>query len=417
VFELVVAVLAGLGLEILLRRWREQVVRIAFTATTVVMALVLAELWRKVATARLLPTQLPSSTTPSVATLESLRRSSLIWPTATIVAVVLLVVASWVFRRSSPERPWARRASSLAALVLLGAQSAFLLFAGVGINSYSHDANPVTPQVATLTSIVGSKLVGLDGGNTNCAASSPHNQIFCGVRLWRGVGFYPEMNISYGVDELGLHDPTIPQAYFDAWPVPNAEQVTPVNLNLFAPDVDTVALARRYGVAYVLAAPGEPAPKGMQLEAMISGEALYFVPGSERFSFVGAASTGSGPGRVSAHVISSSHPSDAKYVVDVSAPRMSKLAVRITDVTGWHAVTNTGKTLTLLRYEGGLLSVEVPAGTRTVTLTYWPRRFTEGIIVAVLALAILIGWAVAYPVGSRWRRKRAPKVVAGLPAS
>jgi hypothetical protein len=398
VFELVFAVLAGVGFEIVVTRWRSGAVRTVATLGALGAAAVLAELWRKVSTARLLPTVNPVKNAPTVATLESLRRSSLYWPTATVVGLLLLVALAWIFRNAGDVR--ARRAGTIAAVGLLAAQSAFLLFAGVGINSYSHDAYPVTPAVANLQSIVGTKLVALDSNNTSCTLSvasgrpvPAHSGPFCGVRYWGGAGFYPEMNLPYGIDELGLHDPLIPQRYFDAWPIPNSDQVTPINLNLFDPDVDTVALARRYGVAYVLAVPGAK-PQGMQLVATIAGEGLYSVPGSSRFAFVAGG----------AEVTSTTHPSDNVYDLDVKVTARSKLAIHLTDVTGWHASAN-GQSLALSRYDGAQLSAEVPAGTRTITLTYWPRRFTEGIAVALLAVLLLAAWAVAGSViGRRPRR-------------
>lgn len=384
VFEFALAVLAGLGLEVAATRWRERRVQVVLLAASAAVLAVLAALWSKVDTARA-PVVTPS--TPSVAALESLRRSSLIWPSASIALVVVLVLAAALLGRRTGRRG-AAAAGRAAAVVLLAAQSAFLLFAGVGINSYAHDAYPVTPAVAELQSVVGSSLVGLDGANTNCATGA-RSASTCGVRYWLGVGFYPEMNIAYGIDELGMHDPTIPQRYFDAWPVPDADQVTPVNLNLFAPSVDTVALARRYGVAYVLAEPGRPAPAGMRLVATIAGEGLYAVPGAARFSFVGR----NGKAVAGARVTSIAHPGDARYVIGVHVGQATTLALRVTDVTGWHA-TADGKTLSVRRYDGAFMSVEVPAGTRTVVLRYWPRRLTEGLALAAAALVLLLAWAL-----------------------
>ena len=51
---------------------------------------------------------------------------------------------------------------TLAALALAG-QSAFLLFAGVGISSYASVEFPVTPATAELAHYVGSNLVAIDG--------------------------------------------------------------------------------------------------------------------------------------------------------------------------------------------------------------------------------------------------------------
>lgn len=409
VLELPVALLAAIGLERCVREWRARSTRAALLASSAVVLAALALLWTRVPSARMPATVNPPASPPSVATLESLRRSSLYWPSATIVLVLVVVAVFAVASRSGGGRraAWIGRG---AAGALLGAQGAFLVFAGVGLNSYAHDAFPRTPAVATLESVVGTGLVGLDAGNVDCAASSPRSGPFCGVRLWRGAGFYPEMNLGYGIDELGVHDPMTPQAYFDAWPVRDAEQVTPVNLNLFVPDVDTVALARRYGVAYVLALPGLPAPAQMRPVAEVAGEELYAVPGSSRFSF-------DSPPR-GTEVTGVSHPGDASYVVHVRTSAAARLKVKVTDVAGWHATAN-GAPVAVEPSAGDLMSVEVPAGTTVVVLHYWPRRLSEGIAVALLALLALLGWAASVAIvgragrGEIWRTRAAAGPGAG----
>ena len=399
VLELVVAVLAGLGLEIAMSRWREPLVRRGYTVSVLAVLAVLAALWARVGTAR---APVVTKATPSIATLESLRRSSLAWPTASLALVLGLLGLAVAARRSRPER--AQAGCRAAGFAMLAAQSAFLVFAGVGINSYAHDAYPVTPAVATLRSVVGGSLVGLDGANTTCDGGASSGA-YCGVRYWTGVGLYPEMNLPYGIDELAIHDPTIPQAYFDAWPVADAAQVSPVGLNLFAPSVDSVALARLYGVRYVLAGPGRPAPTGMRLVATIAGEALYAVPGAHRFSFApgGPAAPGSS---TDAAVTAVRHPGDARYVLGVRVPRASTLVARITDVPGWH-VTADGATLAVHRSAGDLVSVVVPAGTTTLVLRYWPARLTDGIALAVAAIVALLAWAVLGGLAPRRSVRRA----------
>jgi len=394
VLELVVAVLAGLGIEVLLTRWRERRVRRALGAATVVLAVVLAALWSRVGSAR---APVVTAVTPSASVLESLRRSSLLWPTASLAVLAVLLVLAVALRHWPAAR--ARVASRIAGLVLLGIQSAFLLFAGVGINSYAHDAYPSTPAVSTVQSVVGGSLLGLDGANTTCDGGAASGA-YCGVRYWTGIGLYPEMNIPYGIDELAVHDPTIPQAYFGAWPVPDAGQVSPVGLNLFAPSVDSVALARLYGVAYVLAGPGRPAPPGMRPVATVAGETLYEVPGSRRFTFAGAGGArGEGAG---ARVLAVSHPGDARYVVDVRVARPSTLTMRVTDVPGWHA-TAGGAELVIHRAPGDLMSVVVPSGTSTVVLHYWPDRLAEGLALAGAAVVALLAWAVLAALAPRRR--------------
>jgi hypothetical protein len=329
--------------------------------------------------------------------LEAVRRSSLLWPTGSIALVVVVALGAFLLYRKGDRSN--THLIHLAASALLCAQSCFLLFAGVGINSYAPVAYPVTPAVATLERIVGSNLLGLDSGNINCVGKLPKQSGHCGIGVWEHDGFYPETNLAYGVAEFAMHDPLIPTSYFAAWPVPDAAQ-TNLTAYMFAPDIDSVALARLYGVRYVLALAGEPPPSGMRLVARISGQALYLVPDSGRFTFIDSAAT-------KALVITASHPSDDRYVLSVKTPRAAVLTARITAFKGWHA-TADGKSVPLGRSSGDLLSVDVPSGTTNITLYYRPRAFVEGVLLGGVALA---GFLVAAVVT---RSKRLRKRVRGL---
>lgn len=397
VLELFVALLAAVGLETAMRRWRELRVRLVLSGSTLAVGGVLVALWTQVGDARAPAAALP----PSDSVLESLRRSSLLWPTGSILLLLVLIVAASLRARRGGRRAepggkvGSRRTSGegrLAAAALCAAQGCFLLFAGVGLNSYSHQGYPLTPALAELRGVVGGSLVALDGDNTTCGPGAPPGP-FCGVRFWRGVGLYPEMNLPYGIDELAAHDPTIPQAYFDAWPVPDSGQTSPVGLNLFAPSVDSAALARLYGAAYILAQPGRPRPPGTRLVTTIAGEGLYAVPGASRFGFAGGSA---------ARVLSVSHPGDRSYVVEVRVPRAATLLMRITDVSGWHALA-AGHELRVERAAGDLMQAEVPAGTSRVVVEYWPPRLTEGIALALAAAFALLAWALLARFGPRRR--------------
>ncbi|MCU1490177.1 MAG: putative rane protein, partial [Acidimicrobiaceae bacterium] len=401
---LLAALLAALGAELLMERWRERRVQLTLLGAEVLVALVLAELWRKVSTASMPPADAhvyPPSAQPTTAVLHSLRRDSLLWPTAIIAVLLIVTLAAIVLGPKMPLQR-VRQVGSLAGLALLGLQAGFLLFAGVGINSYASTSFPETASLAKVQAIVGNKLLALDSANESCAppAQPPPN---CGVRYWLDTGVYPETNLGYQLDELAMHDPTIPQSYFQAWPVPNADQTFAGNLNIFAPAVNSAALARRYGASYVLAGPGRPAPTGtVEVAAIPSSDGvpgnsmvLYRVPGAARFSFA----TGASGDRV----LSATHPGDASYDLKVKVAHTAKLQLRITDSPGWQ-VSADGRSLPVRRYEGAFLQVTVPAGTTSVTMHYWPRRLTEGIVLAVVALAALIGSAAALG----FRRRRSP---------
>ncbi len=120
---------------------------------------------------------------------------------------------------------------------------------------------------------------------------------------------------------------------------------------------------------------------------------LASVPGSARFSFpTGGADS----------VVAATHPGDATYVIDVSAPANEPLAVRITDVPGWQASAD-GHRVTLTSAPGDLQSVTVPAGTRSLVLSYRPSGLAEGFDLALAALVLLAGFAVFEAVTLRRR--------------
>jgi hypothetical protein len=206
-----------------------------------------------------------------------------------------------------------------------------------------------------------------------------------------------------------MHDPTIPESYFLGWPVPDAGQIFAGNLQFFTPSINSLALARRYGVGYVLIGPGLPVPAGMTAVTRIPvrfspGAYLILarVPDAPRFTFTAA--TGD-------EVVSARHPDDASYVLSVRVPHPSKLVLRVTCVPGWH-VTADGRPLDVRCYEGAFLAVQVPAGTHTIVARYWPRDFTIGIVFALLALLALVlapffpkFWRIAPAVAPRVARQ------------
>ena len=184
-----------------------------------------------------------------------------------------------------------------------------------------------------------------------------------GFRTWPTVGFYPNIDTAYGIDELALHDPTVSADYFAAWPVPNSDGVS--SSNLFVPDVDTVALARRYGVGYILSRPGAPPIPGTVRVATIAGERLSKVPDSGRFTVADTPEP-----------LRFTHPDDATYVVDTTGHH-GLLTARITASPGWHA-TADGRSLPITRVVGAtpstgvFLSVTIPTGASSVTFHYSP---------------------------------------------
>jgi hypothetical protein len=273
---------------------------------------------------------------------HELRLDSLWWPIG-LVAACVLAGGLFLFARRFARRPSARRIVVAGAVVLFGAESAFLLFSGVGINTYSKSFFPVTPAIARLKAVVGSGLVGLDTGTpTQSQTIEP-------------VGFYPNANLGYGIAEYAGHDPVIPQVYF----------TSRGGMSYVEPDIGSAALAREYGIAWILQEPGTslPAPPGTRYAGSFAGERLYAVPGATRFSLITRGGSGA-----SRPVSSIRHPVASSWTLRIDASAPSQLVMRVTDLPGWHASID-GRALALSRYRGLMLEAAVPALTSSTSGT------------------------------------------------
>ena len=385
------AMLAGIGTEALQRRWREPGVQLRALTSLLACGVALTYLLLSAGW----------GTTPAEL---SVRRHALVWPGLTLAGMTgLLVLAAVVAPRSGRRPPslldrprlgevepagplaamagnrrpsrkatWQSKAVGSACILLLATQSAYLVWAGIGLNSYFSKPFHVNQPLAELKHLVGGKLVALDGTNTQ------------DVTLWTGVGLYPEVNIGYGIRELAIHDPVIPRAYFLTWPAQTATLNARLGNNLFAPAVGSAARARYYGASFVLASPGR-VPKGTQFVAKLATPAgdwlaLYRVPGATQFSFA--------PGN-DAKVLSATRTGNASWRLVVDVRRASALTLRLTYFPGWH-VTAGGRTLAVHKSGSLFLAVAVAAGTRTITVNYWPAGLTAGFILALTALAVLL---------------------------
>lgn len=356
VIGLPLGILGGLGLETLARKWRSWWALGAFGGASLVLATAVAVLNTRHVAGKMA---------------SAVRAGSLIWPDA-LVIVCLVVTALWlaamVTRRRVPSAVPVVVASSLWV-----ASASFLLFAGVGINSYSHSLFPATPAIDQLRHDVGTKLVGLDTGiSTDPQAFSP-------------IGFYPEVNIGYGVAEFAGHDPILPEEYLDVFG-PSVAKGGPAFVE---PDIDSLSLAKLYGVSYVLELPGLAPISGARYVADIAGERLYAIPGAARFTL-------SNGGKVSAV----RHPSSSEYDLDTTSRSAATLLIRVTDEPGWH-VTIDGHKAALVSAHKLMWSVNVPAGRHVIRLWYLPDRFVEGLAGAGVAFGALVGWG-----GLAWDRRR-----------
>jgi uncharacterized membrane protein YfhO len=80
----------------------------------------------------------------------------------------------------------------------------------------------------------------------------------------------------------------------------------------------------------------------------------------------------------------------------------------VASLPGWHA-TIDGRPLALSPYLSMMFQAHIPPGKHIIELSYWPKRFTEGLVIAAGAV---VGFAIAGIVARRRhtiaRTKREP---------
>jgi hypothetical protein len=373
------AVLAGIGADVLARFHDSRAVRAwtgyGFGAVGVVLVL----LW--VAGRGHLP--------PDEA---AIRARSFLWPTL-CTALGLVVVGALAWRAGRRLRPAtggrARIGAGRAAVaVLLLGETVFLVIAGAPLMASSATPLRPTPAEAELARDVGSSVVAF--GSNTC--------------FGRQLGILPDANVALGVDELAVYEPLIPRTYGESWRATTgngaAPVVTPgVPFSVFCPAVTSVALARRYGVGFILESRRHGGPRGTVFVARVGGEYLFRVPGGATATLTDATRSGGPPVTTVAHV---ERPGPASLRVTTDSRRAAVLRLHITDVPGWHASID-GHPLALSRYGGVMLQADIPPGRHVVELRYWPTTFTVGLVLAALGVVALGGAGVL----GRSRRRRA----------
>jgi hypothetical protein len=366
VVSFAIAVLAGVGVDIVVKSGRDWAVRTWVGAGFGISILVLAALW---VVGR-------GTLTPPAA---HQRADSFIWPAVEAVVGLAACGLLSLGLRGRPDRTrwWA-------GAVLIACETAFL--AGVGASLWSSSPTFLEPTTAevSLVKAVGSSVVGF--GARSCEAPPT-------------IGILPEANTLIGVRELSAYDPITPQEYFQAL---HARPTIPVSA--FCPVIRTAAVARLYGVGFVLVHHGQPGPVGGVYDQVVGDEDLYRIPGVALATLVPdtarhALPAVDAPGRAVA--VTELDPATRRLVTDAAGPTVLRL--RLTDVPGWHA-TIDGNPLALQRFAGVILQTRIPPGRHVVQLHYLPAAFTVGIATAALSAfglagAGLIGW-------SRRRRQR-----------
>ncbi len=374
---LALAVLAGMGMDALVRTYGKRSVRIGTGVGFAVAGLALATLW---ATGR---GQLPAND-------ETVRAQSFIWPVVdTVVGLAVVGTLALLHRRTRLPRGSERRSrpgvGRWAGGALLACETVFLVAAGAPLFSSSPTFLTPTPATLALQRAVGSSVVGF-------GPCSPD------------LGVYYDVNVAFGIQELPVYDPVIPQRYFSSWEGLTGQQPkTPLDhSSVFCPSVTTSSAARRFGVAYVLEPHGAPGPQGAVFDTRVGDEDLYRVPGAAVATLSPLSSTDRFPGDdAPGRPVPVTHRDPASWKMVTSSATPGVLRLRLTDLPGWHASIDK-RPLDLRRFSGVMLQARIPAGRHTIVLTYWPRTFTTGIVLAACSAA---GLAVALFVGRRGRRR------------
>lgn len=295
---------------------------------------------------------------------RTVRRNSLYWPLGVSIG---LVVLAGLAGGSSPRR---RRAVVVGVILLEGA---FLLSSGVRVNTYGTSYFPKSIAIAKLENVVGSSVVGLDGGQA--------------ISAYPGIGLLPETNVPYGMGEMAAYDPLVPSGYFSSWD--KLSGASSASSPYYIPNISSASRARYYGIRFILAAKGERRPAGTQRVAALGTEVLYRVPNSGRFVLSTTAGT--------RKVLTGSVLGTAKnsWSIEVPSNQGGVLYAGIGALPGWKAFVD-GRRVPISPWHGVMYRLVVPKGSHLVSFRYFPPGLEASFGLASVALAILlIGLAYA----------------------
>ncbi len=385
----VVAVLAGVGMDALVRGRSARTVRRFLVAGFAVTAVAFVAVVTLV-TVPPVPADF-AGTFP-----DGFRGRSVLWGTvalaAGVVAAAILVVAH--------RRPGAEGARGTSPFtveyrvgVLLLVVSSAVLVATAAPLWTSTSGFTSTSAEAELARTVGSGTVGLGPAAQMCAGQP-------------GLGLLPNVNLVIGVHEMAAYDPMISRTYFSSWLLATGASGGYPRLSTYCPVVTSATTAREFGIGYVLEAPADHGPTGAVFDRKIGGEDLYRIPGAAAATLTPLPTTGALPSdEAPGTPVPVAHPSPAVWRLSTSADTEQILRLHLTDSPGWHA-TIDGHPLPLETFAGLMIEARIPPGRHVVTVTYWPSTFTFGLVVAAIAV---IGLGAATVVaGSRRRRSQVP---------
>jgi hypothetical protein len=313
------------------------------------------------------------------------RAHSFVWPvlstTVGLVAFGWLALVKPTSDDTTPESGSLRRWRWWpfgVACALLTFQTVYLAVLDEPLQSSSSTAYEATPAVTAVQHTVGSSLVGLGVLPSGLGGL--------------GIGFVPETNIPFGVHQFAEYDPITPTSWFNSWWTTNHTSPGAVGFYEFDPGIPSATVARRYGVSYVLEPTGARGPTGGVFVKSLGSEDLYRIPGAASATLVPAGHSPAWPS-IDAHGAAAPIKwiSPSKLRIDTSSSTPRVLRVRVASVPGWRA-TIDGRPLPTSPYLSMMFQARIPPGHHVVEFSYWPERFTEGIVLAFLAV---VGFVVA----------------------
>ncbi len=317
------------------------------------------------------------------------------------VVVGLAVVA--VMQRPHLLARWSNGAVQAVGLrlgaVLLIMETVVLLVPGISFWSVSSGYFPQTGGTESLQYATGGGLVGFGSCTHQLTTQSPTKA---------EVGIRPNDNIAYGIRELAVYDPILPESYYRSL-LAIGNQETPeyqAKFGIFCARITSVAEARIYGVQFVLEAPGVPGPPGSIAGVHIDGEGLYRIPGSASATLLSAPPQGMNiPLQATGEPVVVDQPDPATWRITVDTTTPVVLRLRLSAVPGWSATMDGQTLLTKSWAKKTMLETRVPAGDHVVVFHYRPTLFSDGIDVAIGT----VGAIVVVVFFGAWRRRRAPR--------
>jgi Bacterial membrane protein YfhO len=378
--DLVLAVLAGMGLDALLssdnrRRVMRGFIFVVLLGTLAVVALAIRQ-----------------SRAPTGGLRTTLRDESIEW--AAVQALIALVAAALLILDHKRRRPievdvmsrWGVAKREIFKIVAVGlilaGTVAFLLTGTPNLWASSNTGFVATPAESILETAAAGQRVGFG----QCQSIVTFSQL----------GIYPETNIAFGVDEFAVYDPILPKTFLSAYEALTRPQsdMKPGN---FCPAINTASLARHFGVSLVLEPLNAKGPVGAIKDRTVANEDFYSIPGA---GIVTMEPVGEPADSAEATVVktTSTSPSSMRMVTDASTT--STLFIHIANFSGWSA-TIDGRPLKLRSWGTIEMAATVPAGRSTITLQYDPKAFRVGIDLAVLAVLAFIAVGVFFRFRSR----------------